>query len=331
MHTSPGVHGRPLRVLRRPARGGVGGLPPMLSQVERGAGMDQVHLLRCLVEVGVRAGPLRRGRSTPPARPGPPSEFDLDPHTGWFIAGAGRAGRRRPAPGAGPSRSAASAAAEEAGDTRYLQPHLLAARPGPAALRRGRGRARAALRRIREIEAARGFSDPTVNRWHADLVSAWSLLGRARGGDGDARRGPLRGRAARAPTASAALDRAEAEVLGRTRRRSTAPWSCSTGREAVPRPQHADRLGRTLLVRAHLERRRRRSRPPGRSRAARGVFRLLHADSWADQVARRARPRRARGVAVRDWICSPSPRPASPPRSRRRQQPRDRRARSTSA
>ena len=265
----------------------------MLAQVERGAGTDQVHVLRCLVEVGVRLGRCREASeyAARAARVG--EEFGLDLHTGWFITGlaelAGGDLQR--------ARTLAEhgvAATEERGDTRYLQRHLLLL--GQVLLRTGDAQgARTTLARVRDIERTHGISDPTVNRWQPDLVAALVALGRLDEAEslvGESRR-RLDGRAGTSGVA-AQLDRAEAELL--------------VARGDVPGAllllERAEKvcadiglrldLGRTLLTRAHLERRRRRAAAARTAlEAAQALFVELHARSWVDQVARELSPGRA--------------------------------------
>ena len=106
--------------------------------------MDQVHLLRCLVEVGSRLGRCAEAMAYAARAARTAEEFDLEPHTGWFIAGVaelagGDLARARTLAERGVR------AAEEAGDTRYLQRHLLVL--GQALLRSGEAEAaRTALR-----------------------------------------------------------------------------------------------------------------------------------------------------------------------------------------
>ncbi len=186
----------------------------MLGRVERGAGMDHVHVLRCLVEVAARMGRCAEAATYAARAAAVGAEFDLDAHTGWFIAAqaellTGDLGRARTLALRGVE------AAEAAGDVRYVQRHLILL--GQALLRAGDAQgAVAALLRVRAIEADGGFGDPTVNRWHADLVCALVALARldeAAERLAEARYAVER-RLAHGGTAgvSASLDRAEAEL-----------------------------------------------------------------------------------------------------------------------
>lgn len=256
----------------------------MLARVERGAGMDQVHVLRCLVEVGVRLGRCREALGYAARAASVGEEFGLDPHTGWFITGlAELAGGDLDAARRFAERGVL--AAEERGDTRYLQRHLLLL--GQAQLRGGDARAaRATLTRIRDIEATHGIDDPTVNRWQHELVSALVALGALDEAEklvADARRA-LDGRAG-TDGVGAQLDRAEAELA--CARGDVAAAAMLLERAAKVCADVGMRLdlGRTLLTRAHVERRSRRAAASRAAlEAAEACFAEIHARSWLVQV-----------------------------------------------
>jgi DNA-binding CsgD family transcriptional regulator len=256
----------------------------MLAQVERGAGMDQVHLLRCLVEVGSRMGRCAEVTAYAARASHVAEEFGLEPHTGWFIAGlaelaGGDLGRARTFAERG------VLAADEAGDNRYLQRHLLVL--GQALLRSGEAdAARTALERIRGFEATEGIGDPSVNRWHPELVSGLVALGDLAEADLvlDAARRSVDGRLG-TDGVSAQLDRAEAELVG-ARGDVDGALTLLDRSEKVCRDlgMRID-LGRSLLTRAHLERRRRRAAAARSAlHAAEALFAELHATSWLVQV-----------------------------------------------
>jgi DNA-binding CsgD family transcriptional regulator len=256
----------------------------MLSQVERGAGMDQVHVLRCLVEVGVRLGRCREaiGYAERAARVG--DEFGLDPHTGWFITGLAQLAGGDLATA---QRLAARGvvAAEERGDTRYLQRHLLLL--GQAQLRTGDAHAaRATLTRIRDIEDTHGISDPTVNRWQPELVSALVALGHLAEAERlvAAARRALDGRTG-TDGAGAQLDRAEAELLGARGEVDGAALLLDRAAKVCADIGMRLDLGRTLLTRAHVERRCRRAAASRSTLEAAAVcFAEIHARPWLEQV-----------------------------------------------
>jgi DNA-binding CsgD family transcriptional regulator len=276
------------------------GFLSMLARVQRGAGMDHVHLLRCLVEVGIRMGRCREAAEYAARATRIGEEFDLDAHTTWFIAGlaelaGGDLHRARTLAERG------AAAAEERGDTRYLIRHLVLL--GQALLRSGEaGAARTALARIREIERANGFHDPTVNRWHADLVSAEVLLGRL--DDAEATLGDARWvieRRTGTDGVAAGLDRAEAELLIARGDLEGAEIVLDRSAKLFGDLGMPIDLGRTLVVRAHLERRRRRVAAARTAlQEAHVLFGTLHADSWADQVQAELMPGRSSGGAASD-------------------------------
>ena len=256
----------------------------MLAQVERGAGMDQVHVLRCLVEVGTRLGRCTEslGHAERAARTG--EEFDLDPHTGWFITAlAELAGGDLDRARLLAERGAAAAA--ERGDTRYQQRHLLLL--GQALLRTGDAHgARSALERIRDIETTHAISDPTVNRWHAELVAALVGLGDldTAGVVLDEARRALDGRSGTDGVA-AQLDRAAAELVGATGDVEGALALLDRSEKACRDLGLRIETGRALVTRAHLERRRRRAAAARSAlESAEALFLELQAGSWLAQV-----------------------------------------------
>ena len=250
----------------------------MLAQVERGAGTDHVHVLRCLVEVAARAGRSREAveYAARAARIG--EQFDLEAYSGWFITATAElvAGDLAPRPHPGPPRRRGRRAARR----RPLPPAPPdRPGPGPAALRRRPGRPRRAGAGARRSSAPGGFGDPTVNRWHADLVSALTALGR--------------------------LDEAD-EVLAEARH--------DVARRAEPR-RHRRRLGpaRPRRGRAgHRPRRPRRRR--ARARPRRQGLRRPRPARRRRPGAGHPRPprappppggRRPHGAAARPTTCSP--------------------------
>jgi len=256
----------------------------MFAQVERGAGMDQVHLLRCLVEVGTRLGRCADAMTYAARAARTAEEFDLEPHTGWFILGVaelagGDLGRARTLAERG------VLAAEEAGDTRYLQRHLLVL--GQALLRSGEAQAaRTALERIRTIEATQGIGDPTVNRWHPELVSSLVALGDLAEAEVvlDAARRAVDGRLG-TDGVSAQLDRAEAELLGARSEVEDALILLDRSEKVCRDLGMRVDVGRTLLTRAHLERRRRRAAAARTAlETAEGLFAEIHATAWREQA-----------------------------------------------
>ena len=262
----------------------------MLGRVEREAGMDHVHVLRCLVEVAARSGRCREALEYAERAARIGAAFDIDAYAGWFITAqaevvGGDLARARTLAERGVE------AAEEVGDERYRQRHLILL--GHVLLRTGDAHgAREALEQVRRLERAGGYGDPTVNRWHADLVVALVSLGRLEDATevlGEARYA-LERRSATAGVA-AQLDRAEAELLlaggdldaaDALLDRAT-KLSCDLGLRIDE--------GRTLISRAHLERRRRRvAAARGALQRAADLFDHLHAATWAAQVRSELEP-----------------------------------------
>ncbi|MAS53240.1 MAG: hypothetical protein CMJ44_01190 [Pimelobacter sp.] len=268
----------------------------MLGRVERGAGMDHVHVLRCLVEVAARTGRCAEATRYAGRAAAVGAEFDIDAYAGWFIGAqaellVGDLGRTRTLALRG------AQAAEEAGDIRYLQRHLVVL--GQALLRSGDAEgAVTALTRVRDIEVEGGFGDPTVNRWHADLVSALVALGRLdEAGERLAEaRYAVERRASYGGTSgvTAQVDRAEAEL-------SVARGDLETAEVLLDRAAKITTdlglridLGRTHVARAHLERRRRRAAASRTAlQQAHDLFVTLGATSWAGQVLAELSPDRA--------------------------------------
>jgi DNA-binding CsgD family transcriptional regulator len=268
----------------------------MLAQVERGAGPDHVHVLRCLVEVAARAGRCREAAeyAARAARIG--EQFDLEAYSGWFITAtadlvAGDLGRAVTLARRG------AEAAEQRGDSRYLQRHLIVL--GQALLRSGDAQGAAdALGRVRTFESDGGFGDPTVNRWHADLVSACTALGRLADAEEVLARAryEVERREVRGGTdgVAAQLDRAEAEL--RIAQGDLEGAEHALDRAAKVSADLGMRIdaGRVLVTRAHLERRRRRVAAARTAlQEAHETFAALHADAWVTQVQAELSPDRA--------------------------------------
>jgi DNA-binding CsgD family transcriptional regulator len=266
----------------------------LLAQVETGAGQDTVHVLRCLVEVGARMGRCREALAYA-ARAGRVAErYDLDAHASWFIhavaelSGGDLLHARTLA-------EQGVAVCEERGDIRYLQRHLLVL--GQAQLRLGEaGQAATALGRIRAIEKQNGISDPTVNRWQAELVTALVATGdldeaQVVGSESYAALAGRRG----VDGALAQLGRAEAGLRTAHGDNDGAIALLDDAAATFERLGMRIDLGRSLLGRGYVERRRRRV---AASRAAHVVaytlFQEIHAVPWARQAQAALEPARDR-------------------------------------
>ncbi len=310
------LHGRPLRLLRRPSRGGLERLPRDAGpgragrRHRRGPRAAVPGRGRCPGRPRPRGRRVRRARG--PRRGGVRAR---PPHR-LVRAGAGRAGRRRPRPG--PAAGRAGRLGRGGQRRRALPPAPpRAAGAGPAARRRRRGRGAGA-----GAGARHGAAQPG-RRPHGQPVAARAghrprAPGAAGGGGRRARRGPPRldGRSG-TDGVGAQLDRAEAELL--TARGDAEGAVLLLDRAAKVCADLGMRVdqGRTLVARAHLERRRAgpRRRAPAWRRRWRSSPTCGPARGWsrcAPSSTRRPRP-----SAPRCSTASPRPRPASPARSPR--------------
>jgi DNA-binding CsgD family transcriptional regulator len=224
-------------------------------------------------------------------------EFDLDAHTSWFITAlaelvGGDLTKARTLASRG------AAAAEQRGDTRYWQRHLVVL--GQALLRSGDAQgASEALGRVRDYEREHDFGDPSVNRWHADLATALVILGRLDQAD-DVLTEARRAIAERDGTdgVAAQLDRAEAQLLmGRCELESAEALLDRSVKAATELGLRVD-VARSLVTRAHLERRRRRAAAARAAlQEALDLFEHLHADAWAAQVRAELTPDKSGSAA----------------------------------
>lgn len=272
----------------------------MLAQVERGGGMDHVHVLRCLVEVAARTGRCREAMEYADRAARIGEEFDLDGHTSWFITAqaelvGGSLERARLLAQRGVE------AAGDCGDVRYLTRHLIVL--GQALVRSGDAEgAIRALDRVRRLEEEGRYSDPTVSRWHADAVTALAAL--ARLGEATELLAAAREQVARRSATTgtdgvtALLDRAEAELLLAGGDLEGASHLLDRAAKVAHDVGMPVEVGRTLVVRAHLERRRRRA---AAARAALGgahaLFTDLRAMPWVAQVEAELTPAPSRSGA----------------------------------
>lgn len=262
----------------------LGAFRGLLVRAERGPASDRVHLLRSLVEVAVRRGDCETALHHAGRAAALAEEHDLAAYSVWFVSAlAELAGGRLDRGLALATRGAEVAEAER--DNRYLQRHLILI--GQARLRRGESAAAAeALRRVEAVEEGHGISDPTVNRWQPDLVSALLALGEVdEAAEVLARaRQALDGRTGTDGVA-AQLDRVESELL-------TARGATYDAVELLDRSEKVCRdlrmgidVGRALLTRSHLERRRRRAAAARDALAdAHAHFAGLRARPWVAQI-----------------------------------------------
>ncbi|WP_299053475.1 LuxR family transcriptional regulator [uncultured Nocardioides sp.] len=256
----------------------------LLARADHGPAADRMHLLRSLVEVAVRRGDCETALHHAGRAAALAEEHDVAPYSVWFVSALAELAGGGLDHGLALATRGAAVAADER-DNRYLQRHLILI--GHARLRRGESASAAeALRQVEAIEEGHRISDPTVNRWQADLVSALVALG-----DVDSAAGVL-ARARRAldgrhgtDGVAAQLDRVEAEVL-------TARGETHEATGLLDRSEKVCRdlglgidVGRAMLSRAHLERRRRRAAASRDAlAAAHAHFSALRARPWVSQI-----------------------------------------------
>jgi len=258
----------------------------MLAQVERGAPEELIGVMGALAEVGARAGRCREAVDFAQRSMRVAADAALSPGPSWYVAAVAElAGGTLEQATAYAQRGASSS--EQEGDRIYLRHHLHVL--GQAQLRAGRAQEAAqSLLRVQTIERECGICDPANLRWHADLVCALVAAGRldearvsldhARQGVGDRGGGVGVG---------AQLDRAEALLLAGTGMPTAALdllAQAATTFESLGQPLEQ---GHCLLVRAQVERHRRRS---SAARSAAGsaleLFEAATARPWMEQSAR---------------------------------------------
>ena len=258
----------------------------MLALVERGGGEELVQVLRTLSEVSAQSGRCAEaldfvGRALRVAQ-----ETGQSPGPVWYSAALAELA------GGTIGRATAYAergcrASEQERDSIYLGRNLYAL--GQARLRSGDARGGVeTLRRIRALERAQGVAEPSVVRWHSDLVAGLIALGELEEADATIRaaRAAVENRPHGAGV-TARLDRAEALLLAE---RGEPDRSVALLADAVRRFEQLGQpieRGHCLLVLAQVERRRRRH---AAARTAAGealaIFDRIGAKPWAEQAER---------------------------------------------
>ncbi len=230
----------------------------LLSQVEPGPGRTPCTCSAAWSRSAYAGAGAARRWSTPPGRSRVAERFDLDAARQLVHQRRRGAGRGRPGPGPD-ARRAGGGGCEERGDIRYLQRHLLVL--GQASLRLGEaGRVPPRSRRVRDASSARTASatrpstagrpswsprwwPPVTSTAAADVVAeSWAAL---------------EGRAG-AAGARAQLQRAEASLHTALGDHDRAIAPARPSRETFGRLGMQVDLGRSLLGRGYVERRRRR-------------------------------------------------------------------------
>ena len=132
-------------------------------------------MLRSLSEVATRAGRCRDALRYAHRAVDAAQQAGLSPGPTWYTAAVAELAGGSLAAAAGYARRGVRASEQE-GDSIYLRRNLHAL--GQAELRSGDTRAGvAALRRLRDLEAALGAADPLIVRWHGDLAGGLAALG----------------------------------------------------------------------------------------------------------------------------------------------------------
>ncbi|GIF15558.1 AAA family ATPase [Actinoplanes teichomyceticus] len=249
-------------------------------------GEARVEVLRSLSEVATRAGRCREALRYAHRAVQAAQEAGLSPGPTWYTAAVAElAGGSLPA-AAGFARRGIRASEQE-GDNLYLRRNLHAL--GQAGLRSGDTRAGvAALRRLRDLEAEAGSSDPMIVRWHADLaaglaalgehVEAWETLARAR---------RAAERLGSTPALAGYLDRATAIVHSESGHADSAVELSTAAARLFEQLRQPVEQGHALLVAGGAERRRRRY---AAARlligAALTTFLSVDARPWAEETER---------------------------------------------
>jgi len=249
-------------------------------------GEARVEVLRSLSEVATRAGRCREAldyahRAVRAAR-----RAGLSPGPTWYTAAVAEL--------AGGSLAAAAAfarhgvrASQQEGDSLYLRRNLHAL--GQAELRSGQTRSGvAALRRLRDLEASSGGSDPMIVRWHGDLAGGLAALGEHT--EAAATLTTARTAAARLgdnPGLTGYLDRAAAVVLSESGHADSAVLLSASAAQHFEQLHQPIEQGHALLVQGSAERRRRRYAAARLAiGAALAIFLAADAKPWAEQTER---------------------------------------------
>jgi DNA-binding CsgD family transcriptional regulator/tetratricopeptide (TPR) repeat protein len=275
----------------------------LLREVRRrGMVESEVHFLRFLAETELRCGHC--GRALDLAR----ESLRLARDTGIGEGASAMLTSLAEASGGDTERALALAReavghAEEDGDQMYLSRALAAL--GYAQLVAGDAQAAvAALRRVRELEAQLGITDPARGRWHGDLAEALVRVGEpaeAQGVIDVAREHALRlGR----ESVLAVLDRSEALVRAERGDLEGAVAQLTSAQDRLAKLGHGLEEARAAFALAQL--RTGRPGPTSYDEAAR-LFRRCRAQPWLRRVdaAAAARPAEPEAVpAVLDGLAA---------------------------
>lgn len=258
----------------------------MLALVERGSGEEVSEVLRSLADVSARLGRCAEALDFADRAVRIVEEAGLSPGPSWYNGAAAELA------GGSLARAATYAergvlASEQERDFIYLSRHLHAL--GQARMRSGdmRGGVEALLR-VRELERARGVEVPRVLRWHSDLAEGLAALGRLDEADEVilTARNALGGRE-EGGSVTAQLDRAEAVVRAARGDAEGALELLDEAEERFTALSQPLEHGHCLLVRARIERSRRRSTAARTAvTEALELFTRCGARPWAEQAER---------------------------------------------
>ena len=249
-------------------------------------GEARVEVLRSLSEVATRAGRCQEALRYAHRAVRAAQEAGLSPGPTWYTAAVAELAGGSLATAAGYARRGIRASEQES-DGLYLRRHLHAL--GQAQLRAGETRAGVAtLRRLRDLEAETGGTDPMIVRWHADLAGGLAALG-----EHTAAAATLaRARAAAehlgsSPALAGYLDRAAAIVQSESGQADAAVELSTSAARLFERLSQPVEQAHALLVAGGAERRRRRY---AAARVAIGaaltLFLAAEARPWAEATER---------------------------------------------
>jgi DNA-binding CsgD family transcriptional regulator/tetratricopeptide (TPR) repeat protein len=245
-----------------------------------------VEVLRSLSEVATRAARCRDALRYAHRAVAAAEQAGLSPGPTWYTAAVAELAGGSVAAAAGYARRGVRASEQE-GDSIYLRRNLHAL--GQAELRGGDTRAGvAALRRLRDLEAEQGGTDPMIVRWHGDLAGGLAALGEhEEAADTLAQARAAAHRLGTTPAVIGYLDRAAAVVLSESGHADSAVVLSAAAAQHFERLNQPIEQAHALLVQGGAERRRRRY---AAARVAIGaaltIFLQADAKPWTEQTER---------------------------------------------
>jgi DNA-binding CsgD family transcriptional regulator/tetratricopeptide (TPR) repeat protein len=270
------------------------------------SGEALVEVLRSLSEVATRAGRCPEALRYADRAVAAAQQAGLSPGPTWYTAAVAELAGGSLDRAAGYARRGVRASEQEH-DSIYLRRNLHAL--GQAALRAGDTRdGVAALRRLSDLEAALGATDPLIVRWHGDLAGGLAALGEH--AEAAATLAAARSAAHRfgaTPGVTGYLDRATAVVLSESGQADSAVVLSAAAAHHFARLRQPIEQGHALLVQGGAERRRRRYAAARVAiGAALAIFLQADAKPWAEQTER-ALARTERTAAVPAGGAPPPP------------------------